>query len=308
LTLLTFLDRRIVHNFEQLLRRWIRVRLNYLAEKGIDMRRRLRSSRNFLAHSYLVLSAFLVSADRAFASVLDQAYAPSSCCTYYEFGTSQSEYYWEGQTFTAGLTGQLSQIDLAIYKNPSFDTGLSVDIFAYNPGVSTLGPLLGSISLGNSQIANFAGPGNPSNIYGLSLDVSGLNIGVDSGSSYAILAAVNNPINYQPGSDAISWIGSSFMGSDEYAAGHFTQAFGALADGTSISGGFGGADLGFKTYVTAVPAPPTSWLFLSGWLLLMACRRCVGARCAGEAFSNPGLVATTAPITSVCSTGSLPPY
>jgi hypothetical protein len=198
------------------------------------------------------------------ATILDQSFAPSPCCSYYNFGSSQSDQAWVGQTFTAGVTGQLSQVNLAIYKTPAFDTGLSVDIFVYNPGDNTLGASLGSVSLANSQVPSFGGPGSPTNIYGVSLDLSGLNIGVSSGSTYAILAAVNGPTNYPGTNIGISWIGSDFEGADEYTGGHFTQATGALSAGSTVTGGFGNADLAFQTYVTPVPVPPTSWLMLSG--------------------------------------------
>jgi len=199
------------------------------------------------------------------ATVLDQSFAPSPCCAYYNFGESQSNQFWVGQTFTAGVTGQLSQVNLAIYKTPAFDTGLNVDIFAYSAGDSTLGALLGSVSLSNSQVPSFGGPGNPTNIYGLSLDLSGLDIGVSSGGTYAILAAVNGPTNYGTGPNIdVAWIGSDFEGlTDEYTGGHYTQATGSLGAGSSVAGGFGNADLAFQTYVTPVPEPSTSWLMLS---------------------------------------------
>jgi hypothetical protein len=153
-----------------------------------------------------------------------------------------------GQTFTAGLTGQLTRIDLAIFSSPFFDPAgpltvavktLAGDILATQQiDVSTLPDLTFGVTW--VQIPQF--------------DFSAGDVLVTAGLEYKILVT-------GPASTGSFWIYQINDAPLAYADGH---AFGVFQ---GSEGGPLPFDFGFRTYVdtAAVPEPGTWALLILGF-------------------------------------------
>jgi hypothetical protein len=219
----------------------------------------------------IALGLMLLLPSMASAAVLDQSFAPPSFPDGYSFLTRQVAFTsWELQTFTAGLTGQLVEVDLPIWQEPVYNTGLTVDIFTFNG--TQLGSLLGTLTLPNTSVPigadAFPPPG--ANPFAINLDTTSLDINVTAGQSYAIAASATALFPAGLGGNGINWLGSDPNGGvDNYPGG---REFFTFTDGNSIGSGsmlssFGpDADLGFRTFVAAVPEP-ASLTILIGTLL-----------------------------------------
>ncbi|MBC7883348.1 MAG: hypothetical protein H7Y37_18815 [Anaerolineae bacterium] len=214
--------------------------------------------KNLLLSMTIVLS---VSGVAKAAGVVDQSFIPPSPYTSYVFATSTNSagVNWIGQTFTTGLTGQLNQLDLAIWKDPAYDTGLVLDIFILNG--TSLGSLLGTLTLPSSAVPNgigsFAIPPT-GNVLALSVDLTSLGINVVAGQGYAIATAATTiyqiPFTIPLSGAGLIWLGSSPTSIDNYTGGQQFSSVNTPSTGFTFGPG---VDLGFRTYVIpeAVPEP-----------------------------------------------------
>jgi len=141
-----------------------------------------------------------------------------------------ASYQFLSQTFTAGLTGALTEVELAIgYEGDSTPTGsVTVEIHSGSP----TGTLLGSSSLGPSGIPEFVG--SAPDVF-VAFTFSG--VSVVAGNVYAIVITASNA-QYDPP----HYVVADYYLSDSYAAGtaYYNDGSGWI-DLTY--------DIAFKTYV-----------------------------------------------------------
>lgn len=187
--------------------------------------------------------------------MLDQSYATTSFSTGYSFLSRQgSPTSWAGETFTAGITGVLGSIDLPIWRDPGYATGLTLQVFAFNG--NNLGALLGSVTLASSLVPTGEGNGSAfpphgADPFALHVDLSLLGISLVAGQTYALAASATALYPSDLDGNGIIWYGSPGVGVDHYAGGHEFFAYSAsLGAGTVLSDFGAAADLGFRTYVT----------------------------------------------------------
>jgi len=208
---------------------------------------------------FIILISALLFTGIANAAVLDQSYAPASFPAGYSFLTRQvSTTSWELQTFTAGLSGQLTEVDLPIWQEPIYNTGLTIDFFSFNG--TQLGSLLGTLTLPSTSvpIAGDAFPPPGTNPFSINLSTANLDINVTAGQRYAIAASATALFPAGLSGNGINWLGSDPLGGvDNYPAGaeFFTFTNGNSIGPSSALFSFGSdADLGFRTFVT-IPGP-----------------------------------------------------
>jgi hypothetical protein len=200
-----------------------------------------------------VLACLLGAASSANATpVLDQSQLSYDIGVPFIFSPTFPDYPL-GQSFTAGLSGVLA--DINVFANGDITGGgntLTLDIYAGN-GVG--GTLLGSETQAATITYN-AGL----NLNVLSVNVSGLGIDVKSGSQYTF--AFTN----LGGSGDLATQGILGSDSNPYAGG---QIYTGPGYGSPAQW-----DLAFQTEVSAIPEPKTSVLMLAG----LALWGCIGSR------------------------------
>jgi hypothetical protein len=181
--------------------------------------------------------------------VLDQANQASFFNNGFSFFTREgNSIRWAGQTITAGITGQLTQVDLPIWRQPDFDSGIHLQIL--NSSLS----VLGSVTVPSSSIRTGDGAFPPpgADPFSVSIDLSGLGINVVAGQSFVIAARSTALFPAGIGGNGMNWLG---LGGDPYGGGHQFVQFATTITDTSF--GSAGADLGFRTYVLANPIDTT---------------------------------------------------
>jgi len=236
--------------------------------------------------STLAACAMTLASQGVSAQSHDQQYVPNVANTGYDFtardvsGPFGPSTPWIGQTLTAGVSGQLARIDLAVWRDARYDTGLDLSVFAYDVASQALGDKLGSVLItsvpASSSDAFVPVPPDRSNPFGLFVDTSSLGINMVAGQSYAITLV---PTAKLPATGnvavGINWIGSNASDqSNLYAGGYRIGGVLYPLDGPIPGGGpLGSAtrvtvdaavDLAFKTYVTTVPEPGSTWLMVVG--------------------------------------------
>jgi hypothetical protein len=227
---------------------------------------------------YIVLAAIpiLGAGTSAFASTLDQVNEGPFTLAAYATDTREGRPVLEtGQSFTAGLTGQLTRIDLALwrgfYRLPggepiAFETDAT--LYVYSDSLDTLG------ILGFSDIPLGTGTGQPiGDPFSISLDLTSLGIGVEAGRTY--IAAVRSTA-LLPGNAILigSRLGLFGSISDTYAGGTAVLRNG----GAGTFDPFGNGDLLFRTYVEpqqpGIIPEPASWaMMIAGFGLVGAVAR-----------------------------------
>jgi hypothetical protein len=211
------------------------------------------------------------------AATLDQSYAPASFPSGYSFLTAQgSTTNWQGETFTAGLSGLLSQLVLPVWQDPAYATGVKLDVFSYSG--TSLGTLLGTITVPSSAVPDGQGggaawppPSTPP--FAFSVNLASLGIDLAAGSQYAIAASATVPYPAGKGGNGIVWLGSNPAGPDNYTGGHeFFAAANTLSSSTHLATVGPTVDLGFQEFVipTAVPEPSVAWMLVGGLAVIGA--------------------------------------
>lgn len=184
--------------------------------------------------------------------ILDQSFVPQDPHSF--FGTGGTNLN-SAQTFTVGITGMLSQVDVLVEKNGPDELRLDV-----RPTVDGL-----PIEDDNAALASVTVPFAtiPSPRAFLSFDVSSFGVRVSQGELLAIVLTGN-----------ARWYGvTPELGPDD-------PYLGGAAYFRGLPGAFfppfdGRADLGFRTFVDAIPEPPTIMLFGIGVVgLVLAVRAC----------------------------------
>ncbi len=202
----------------------------------------------------LALLFALATPSLAFSSqVIDQWQVSFDTGVPFTFPNSTTTNYPVGQSFTAGVSGLLSGINLfsngpilGSNSQASSDT-VTLGLYSYSGG-NALGTLLGSVTKTVSSSISVWG-------YILAFDTSSAGVQVAAGSQYAF--AITNVT----GAGDLSTRGILGSTTNPYAGGQ------------SINGaGYGNQpnwDLQFQTAVTTVPLPGVAWLFGSGLLGLV---------------------------------------
>lgn len=169
------------------------------------------------------------------------------------------------QTFTAGLTGQLTQIALqANSAGPA--TTYNLKLFAGN-GFTSPQTLVGSVAFTSAQAAGVTGGS-------FTVNVSSLGLNVQAGSIYSFGLDVVSP---QFGTSILPIVIGTHEGLDDNF-GYINQQLNTYAGGQAYAlwhdPNFGapatlGADRAFQTYVDVAPVPePGEWAMMGAGLLV----------------------------------------
>jgi len=156
------------------------------------------------------------------------------------------------QSFTAGLTGTLEQVDLALGYTPETTVGFEVNVYSGGGSPGDLGAALFSDTYAASYVPQYVSPGAFT-----AFDLSAAGIAVNAGDEFTIVVSRLSPTT---GTD---WILCSI--GEDYTDG---ESYGTL------DGEFWGSntqDLAFQTHVSSIPIPAAFWLFGSalaglGWM------------------------------------------
>jgi hypothetical protein len=197
----------------------------------------------------VILSLFSVSTVVLALPVLDQVYAPDP-------DISGSAFDAMAQTFTVGITGTLTQIDVMLGRNtlnvPSGDFAFDVRT---TDGVVPYLPDTGPGILGEGTIPIDDVPGGTFQDTFFGIDLTSFGIFVDSGD---VLAFVGRTFRY-------SFSGTTTDGYTGGSAFVRSTTTGNWTNWTDIS------DFAIRTYVDAEPVPePTTMLLLSSGLISLA--------------------------------------
>jgi hypothetical protein len=229
-------------------------------------------------HRCAAIASVLLACATARAQVVDQSYTPTPSNIGAVLSASfEGRPLWLAQSFTAGLSGRLSAVDLAIWRDAGVEDNLVLQVFEINGQV--LGTLLGSAPIAVADIpVGFGGPPFPApatDLLGTHVDLSQLGIPVVSGSTYALAVSALNPTAGDPSGPLVSWLGDLLPGSiDHYPGGQMSATYAnTLEPGAFLFPPIPLADVGFRTFVSTVPEAPTAGLALVGLALLLVQRR-----------------------------------
>jgi hypothetical protein len=174
----------------------------------------------------LALSVLIFAAPAQAAGMVDQEQTTVDG----ELGIFQS--LWMGQTFTAGISGKLDQVDLAARQNAGLGLPLIVQIRTVSGGLPS-GTVLSTTT---ATVVNTTFTAL------ISIPLS-TPVNVVSGTQYAIVAGSSIP--EPPGGNALT-VGAA--ASDAYAGGDAALSGDGGASWALFGGG--GNDLAFRTYVS----------------------------------------------------------
>jgi hypothetical protein len=215
-----------------------------------------------LSVTALIYAAFNVLPQVIYAlPIVDQAFVPSPSAAY--VGMVEATYATEtesAQTFTVGLTGQLTKVEVKVSRYASFTGPLGVFVVPTIGGVPDDTTVLGYSVFAGDTIST-AWNNNDSNW--LAVDLTSFGISVSSGDVLAIVLATDNPSLFIEG--LYAWHGDS---GNPYSGGNLFWTTNASPDWTAVSD----ADLGFRTFVESrsgmVPEPSTLVLLVSGLIIV----------------------------------------
>ena len=215
----------------------------------------------------LILALLAVAARFANAqTVLDQSVLNNSTSGF--SGSVLTSSRLLAQTFTAGVNGQLSQVNLQLTQSGitneiTEDLVLTVYL-TLNPS-SPLGTPLTTVN-----ISPIAVPSNPETLAGVltSVDLSALNIQVNAGMLYSLVLGSAQPVP-TPAFRHYTWLTPG--GNIGPYAGGQAWSSNLPSDFTAL----GARDFGFQTFVTITPVPEPSIAaftvisLFAGWLTIL---------------------------------------
>lgn len=209
-----------------------------------------------------IVVGFLIPSTICAAIILDQSFVPSPAAAYQGniiYRPLDSLYVDQAQTFTVGVTGQLTNIEVLI-EGFSQTADLLVDIRPTINGIpiSDDSAILGEVAIPASEI-----PGFPHTF--INVDYSSQNIHVTSGSELALVLKIDRS---SQGGD-YSWRGDT---GDLYTSGVAYTRTSTTDWLAPMSGGLT-VDYGFKTFVNPIPIPPAIYLFGTGLIGLIGISR-----------------------------------
>jgi len=181
--------------------------------------------------------------------VLDQSHFVPAPASLYAIVSTQSL----AQTFTAGLAGQLAEVDMQLAKSAGATGDLTFTIRTTTNGLPN--PDDGQ-SLYTQTIALSSLPTNDDPFTQVPLtafDVSSAHINVTPGEVLALALSRTGP-GTPPWA---TWQSSSDLGSNAYSRGAQYQRSSSSSDWTLLTVGTVGQDAGFQTFVSSVPEPST---------------------------------------------------
>ncbi len=163
----------------------------------------------------------------------------------------------QAQTFTAGITGQLTQLDvpLGLNRGTGFTGNETAYISLVEWGTNAPGTVLGNTSILLSSASTLQ-----------SLDLTSENIFLTAGSMYAFvlsndLTYISLPDPYRNTGIRVQWDADSYTGGSLWT--HYSSGWAERS----------GVDTVFTTYVNAVPAPSVLFLLAGGLAGLTYFRR-----------------------------------
>jgi hypothetical protein len=187
----------------------------------------------------MFLTALLCHATARGQAVLDQSYDPGNVGGFTFNSTNPL-----AQTFTVGITGQLTQADIRAYNFfGGANAPLTLAIYTVNPGIPfpSLGSLLATASLPQSSVPSTSGF--------VGFDYSASPPSVTTGQVLAMVASTTGSFSYL-------WEGRT---PGLYPAGQAHSVSGTTLFNTGAGPTF---DFGFRTFVRPIPEPGT--LLLAG--------------------------------------------
>ena len=188
----------------------------------------------------VVLGSLVLSAPASATGTLDQQQTERDNGSSIEGAEGPNGQVSEAQTFTAGLSGGLDQVDLLIGTYPGTVGPLTVEIR------NVAGGAPGSTVLASANVPAAAVPQDDTEFVGVPFASPAP---VVAGTQYAIVATTG-------GADSYLW-GLAF--GDRYPAGEAFFSFESPPSTWEPHSGdeFIGVDQAFKTYVTTAPPPPS---------------------------------------------------
>jgi hypothetical protein len=206
---------------------------------------RLEMNRKILAASFLAVAS-LLSAHSVWAQSLELLDQASNIPL-----LDMSRWYFQvdaafdaGQTFTVGMSGRLTRVDLDLYRHGDTAQNLLVDIRRTTSSILPVqanSPVLAAVSLPASTISSDF---FPDSIQWTSVDLSSFGIQVQAGDRLAIVLR-----NTDPEDHGYEWRTQNAADMNPYAGGELCQR---PVAGSWYS--FPSADFSFRTFVT-VPEP-----------------------------------------------------
>lgn len=196
----------------------------------------------------LSAAIFTLVATSPNASVLDQ----------YQLSESGGVAFWsdylQAQSFTAGITGRLDSLEMALSETPaSFNELIHVSVVEWSG--SSAGSVLGTHDV---FMDDYTG----------AIDFSAQNIQLTSGSTYAFI--LSNDLSYYNVNDPYRNTGIRVLWDvDGYADGSLWTSYDGGTNWTIREG----TDTLFATYMSPVPVPAAVWLFGSGLIGLIGLSR-----------------------------------
>jgi len=216
-----------------------------------------------ITYACAIITSLILPSTICAASILDQSFVPSPAADLYRGNIISrpfaSFYADQAQTFTVGITGQLTNIEVLIEGlNQAAD--LFVDIRPTINGIpiSDDSSILGEVAIPASEISGF-----PYTF--INVDYSSQDILVTSGTELAIVLKIDR---LSQGGD-YSWRGETgdlYTSGVAYTRTNTTDWFAPISGSLTV-------DYGFKTFVNPIPIPPAIYLFVTGLLGLIGVSR-----------------------------------
>ena len=176
-------------------------------------------------------------------------------------GSTPNTFNQFAQTFTVGVDGKLSVVEVEAYHTLNTYNVMLVDIWNTNAGLPDP-----SVSLAHWEIGDM----NSSMIAGtfVSLDLGSAAFTVSPGEIYAIVFSSNN-LTYQGGRHLVRGTSDTYSGGDSFSRTIYTDYTAATSWNSN------GSDYGFRTFVDvqSIPEPSTMLLLCSGLFGMIGFKR-----------------------------------